>query len=52
MINILLTKSNPCNYKDAYILVRGNKTIIGHNGFQVALKNYTLFFKSITIYYV
>ena len=52
MINVLLTRSNLCNHKDAYILVRCNKTIMGHNAFQVAIKNCTLFTKFITIYYL
>ena len=29
--NTEVLKSNPCDYNDAYILVRGNITIIGHN---------------------
>ena len=31
-------KSNPCGYNDAYILVRGGITIIGHNAAQESFK--------------
>ena len=33
-----LLKSNPCDYNDAYILVRRDITIAGDNGTQVAFK--------------
>ena len=39
---------NLYDYNDAYILVRGNTTIIGHQATQVAFKNYALFTKCIT----
>ena len=41
-------KSNLCNYSDAYILVRGDITIVGDNGTQVALKNCAPFTKCVT----
>ena len=34
-----ITQSNPCDYDNAYILVRGDINIIGHNVTQVAFKN-------------
>ena len=40
-------KSNLCDYNDAYILVTGNITIIGHQETQVALKNCAPFTKCI-----
>ena len=36
--NTELLKSNPCDYNDAYILVRRDITIAGDNGTQVAFK--------------
>ena len=36
-------KSNPCDCSNAYILVRGDIIVIGHNVTQVALKNYATF---------
>ena len=41
-------KSNLCDYEDAYILVRGDITIIGHQVAQVAFKNCAPFTKSTT----
>ena len=42
-------KFNLCDYNDAYILVRGDITIAGHNlATQVAFKNYAPFTKCIT----
>ena len=41
-------KSSLCDYKDAYILVSGDITIIGHQETQVALKNCALFTKCVT----
>ena len=41
-------KSNLCNYNDAYILVRGNISIIDHNVAQVAFKICPPFNKPIT----
>ena len=38
-----MLKSNLSDYNDAYILVRGDITIIGHNVTQVVLKNLALF---------
>ena len=46
--NIKVLKSNFCDYNDAYILVRGNITIIGHQATQVAFKNCAPFIKCIT----
>ena len=40
-------KSNLCDYNDAYILVGGNSTIIGHQVTQVAFKNCAPFTKCI-----
>ena len=42
-------KSNICNYRDAYIQVRGVITIIGRNNVnQAAFRNYVPFIKCIT----
>ena len=47
--NTEVSKSNLCDYNDAYILVRGNITIAGSNlSTQVAFKNCALFTKCIT----
>ena len=46
--NTEVLKSNLCDYNDAYILVRGDITIIGHQATQVAFKNCALFSKCIT----
>ena len=43
-----MLKSNLCDYKDAYILVRSDIAIIGHNVTQVAFKNCSPFIKCIT----
>ena len=40
-------KSNICDYNDAYILVRGDITTIGHNVSPVAFKNCAPFIKCI-----
>ena len=37
--NTEVLKSNLCDYNDAYILVKGDTTIIGHPVTQVAFKN-------------
>ena len=37
--NTEVLRSNLCNYNDAYILVRGDFTVIAANATQVALKN-------------
>ena len=41
-------KSNLCDYNDAYILVRSDVTIVGHQVTHVAFKNCTPFTKCIT----
>ena len=42
-------KSNLCDYNDAYILIRGDITIIGRNvATQVTFKNYAPFIKCTT----
>ena len=46
--NTEVSKSNLCDYNDAYILVRGNITIVGDNRTHIALKNCAPFFKCIT----
>ena len=46
--NTEVLKSNLCDYNDAYILLRGNITIIGHQVTQVAFKNCALFTKCVT----
>ena len=46
--NTAVLKSNLCDYNDAYILVRGDITIIGHQVTQVAYKNCAPFIKCIT----
>ena len=38
-------KSNLCDFNDAYILVRGNITIMGHQTTQVSFKNCAPFIK-------
>ena len=45
--NTEILKSFLCDYNDAYTLVRGNITIIGHQVTQVALKNCAPFTKCI-----
>ena len=46
--NIELLKSNVCNYSDAYILVKGNITVIAAPATQGTFKNCTPFIKCIT----
>ena len=46
--NTEVLKSNLCDYNDAYILVRGNITIIRHNVTEVVFKNCGPFIKYIT----
>ena len=41
-------KSNLCDFSDDYILVKGDITMIGHQGTQVAFKNCTQSTKCIT----
>ena len=43
-----ILKSNSCDYKDSYILVRVNITIIGHQITQVSFKSCAPFTKSVT----
>ena len=45
---IEVLKSNICDYNDAYILVRGNITVVAALTTQVAFKNCALFNKCIT----
>ena len=46
--NTEILKSNICDYNDAYISVRGNITIIGHQVTQLAFKNCAPLIKYIT----
>ena len=46
--NTEVLKSSLCDYNNAYILVRGNNTIIGQQITQVAFKNSSPFSKCIT----
>ena len=46
--NAEVSKCNFCDYNDAYILARGNITIIGHQVTQVAFTNCAPFTKCIT----
>ena len=46
--NTELLKSNLCHYNNVYILVRGNITIKGDNGAEVAIKNCAPLIKFIT----
>ena len=46
--NTEILKSNLCGYIDAYILVRGIITIIGHQVTQIPFKNCASFTKCIT----
>ena len=46
--NTEVLKSNLCNYKDAYILVRGDITIVGNITDRVAFKSSAPFTKCIT----
>ena len=43
-----ILKSNLCDYNDAYILVKGDITITGDNGDEVAFKNCAPFTEYIT----
>ena len=43
MYSTEVLKSNLCDYNGAYILVRGDITIVGHNITQVAFKNCATF---------
>ena len=43
-----MLRSNICDYNDAYILVRGDTTILGHNFTQTAFRNFASFCKFIT----
>ena len=45
--NAEVLKSNLCDYNDAYILVTGNITIIGHQVTQVAFENWAPFTKCV-----
>ena len=45
--NTVVLKSNLCDYKDAYILVTGDITIIGDNRHEVAFKKGAPFIKCI-----
>ena len=46
--NTEVSKSNLCYYNDAYILLRGKITIIGHQVTQIAFKNCVPFTKCVT----
>ena len=46
--NTEVLKSNLCDYNNAYILLRGNATIVGRNLAQAALENCAPFTKCIT----
>ena len=48
IFNTEVLKTNLCDYKDAYILVRCDITIIWHQATQVAFKNCAPFTKCIT----
>ena len=43
-----MTSSNLCDYSNAYILVRVEITITGHESFQAAFRNCAPFTKGIT----
>ena len=43
MYSTEVLKSNPCDFSNAYILVRGDIIVIGYNVTQVAFKNYATF---------
>ena len=43
-----MLKSNLCDFNDAYVLVKGDISIVGNNGHQVAFKNCTPYTKCIT----
>ena len=44
IFNTEVLKSNLCHYYNAYILVRGVITIIGHTATQVEFKNWVPFY--------
>ena len=46
--NIEMLKSNLCDYSDAYILVRGDITVVAVHATQTAFKNCAPFTKCIT----
>ena len=46
--NTEVLKSNLCDYKDAYILLRSNITVIGHELIEVAFKTCAPFSKRTT----
>ena len=46
--NTEVLKSNLCNYKDAYILVRGDITIVENIAYRVAFKSSAPFTKCMT----
>ena len=46
--NSEVLKFDLCDYRDAYILVRGYIPIVGDNGAEVAFKNFTPLIKYIT----
>ena len=46
--NTEVLKSNLCNYKDVYILVKGDFTVVAVHGTQVAFRNCTPFTKCIS----
>ena len=46
--NTEVLKSNLCDYNDAYILVRGDTTIVGRNVTEIAFENCAPLIKSIT----
>ena len=46
--NTEVSKSNICDYNNAYILIRGDFTITGHQATQLAFKNCAPFTKCIT----
>ena len=48
IFNTEVLKSNLCDYNDAYILVRGDITIIGHQATELAIENCVPF----TIYHL
>ena len=48
--NTEVLKSNLCDYNNAYMLVRGDITVVGNNGTQVSFTNCLPFIKCITKY--
>ena len=47
-VNTEVLKSNRCHYNDAYILVRGDVTIVGNNRAEIAFKTCAPFIKCTT----